>query len=101
MDPNQSYPFGAGHTALFVVTYFDSEDDAEYAKVCTPEEDLGTVRALLDAGADPCIGPEEEHQYNPSLDAPEWDPPAVGISEWDEAPEIVALVEAAATTCSP
>ena len=52
-------------------------------------------------GSDPCIGPEGGHQYNPALNAPEWDPPAIGISEWGEAPEIVELVEGAAVNCTP
>lgn len=101
LDPNQRSRFSHGYTALFDVTYFDPEDDPEFSDACTPEQDLETVRVLLEAGADPCIGPEVEHEYDPALGRPEWDPPALGISEWDEAPEIVALVEGAAVNCTP
>lgn len=97
LDPNQSDSMASGHTALFELTYFDPEDDPEFSQVCTPSQDLGAIRALLDAGADPCIGPDEQHQ----ADGPPYEAPATGISEWDEAPEIVELVESAATTCSP
>ncbi len=69
MDPNQTDFSGDGHTALFSVTYYDPEDDPEFSEVCTPEQDLETVRVLLDSGADPCIGPDEEHEYDPALNA--------------------------------
>ena len=100
LDPNQQGSNGDGFTALFVLTYFDAED-SEFSEVCTPEQDLETIRVLLEAGADPCIGPDGEHEYDPSSNAPEWEPPATGISEWGEAPEVVALVEGAAVNCTP
>lgn len=100
-DPNWMDQIGMGITALFDLTYYDPEDDPEFSQVCTPEQDLETIRVLLDAGADPCLAPDAQNGLGPLPGEPQWEAPAVGISEWSEPAEIVELVEGAATTCTP
>ncbi len=91
---------GSGTTALFELTYYNPEND-EFGQVCTPEQDLETIRVLLDAGADPCLAPDTQNGFGPLPGEPQWEAPAVGISNWDEPADIVELVERAATTCTP
>lgn len=85
LDPDSSI---LGVPALLQLTRYFPESD------CTPEQDLATVQALLDAGADPCAAPE-----GPDWDGQPWEPAATGIADWDVAPGIVAAVESAAADC--